>query len=516
MDEPTRQRVAAPALPAIRLEHLWIALALCITGVFISLTPTLPNDFWWHLKIGQIIAESGIPNTNMFAWTLPADEPFVYQSWLGELLFYWLYQLGGLPMVIFARNLLGTAAFAVVAYEAHRRSGSWRLAALAVLLAAAMTINNFTTRTQNWSWVPFALYLSILGAYADRQLSARWLGLLPLIMLFWVNAHGAFTMGILVSGAFVTGETLSRLFRRPEALNWRLLRPLYLALGGIFAATLVNPLGPGIYTYVLDLLTDAPSQSLINEWQSPTPRSLAGAFFYAGVLAVVVAFGFGRRRPGISEMILVCGLAWQAFLGVRYVVWFGMAIMPIMVQSFGPSRTAFGAARPRRMSRREGGAGGLANSLVLLGLLLAFAAVQPWFKPLLQLPAPYQNLFVDMPNAPLLFTSNTPVAATEHLRQNPCDGNVLNELGQGSYLAWGLYPVNQHFIDPRVELFPMDIWHDYIALTEGRRVAELLDEYDIACVVLDSGHQPALAETMPELAGWQQTFADERSEVWRR
>ncbi len=516
MDEPTRQRVAAPALPAVRLEHLWIALALCLTGVFISLTPTLPNDFWWHLSIGRIIAESGIPDTNMFAWTLPADAPFVYQSWLGELLFYRLYQLGGLPMVIFARNLLGTAAFGMVAYEAHRRSGSWRLAALAVLFAAAMTINNFTTRTQNWSWLPFALYLSILGAYVDRQLAARWLWLLPLIMLFWVNAHGAFTMGILVSGAFVVGETLSRLLRRPEALNWRLLRPLYLALGGILVATLVNPLGPGIYAYVLDLLTDAPSQRLINEWQSPTPRSLAGAFFYAGVLAVIVGFGFGRRRPGISAMILVCGLAWQAFLGVRYVVWFGMAIMPIMVQSFGPPRTAFGAAPAHRPSRREGGAGGPANGLVLLALLLAFAAVQPWFKPALQLPAPYQNLFVDLPGAPLLFTTDTPVAATEHLRAQPCGGNLLNELGQGSYLAWRLYPLNQHFIDPRVELFPLELWDDYIALTEGRRVAALLAQYDIACVILDRGHQPALAAAMPQMTGWQQTFADERSAVWRR
>lgn len=516
MDEPTQQRVAAPALPAIRLEHLWIALALSICAVFISLTPTLPNDFWWHLKAGQLIAESGIPTTNLFAWTLPADKPFVYQSWLGEWLFYLLYQIGGLPLIVFARNVLGTLAFAIVAYEAHRRSGSWRLAALAVLFAAAMTINNFTTRTQNWSWIPFALYLSILGAYADQHIRARWLWALPLIMLFWVNAHGAFTMGILVSGAFVVGETISRLLRRPYALSWRRLRPLYLALGGLLAATMVNPLGPGIYSYVLDLLTDAPSQSLINEWQSPTPRSLAGGFFYAGVLALLVAFGFGRRRPTISEMLLVCGLAWQAFLGVRYVVWFGMAAMPIMAQSFGPPRTAFGAVRPRQIAGRERGAGGLANGLVLLGLLLAFVAVQPWFKPALQLPPTYQALFVEMPAAPLLFTADTPVAATEHLRTTPCEGKLLNELGQGSYLAWGLYPVSQHFIDPRVELFPIELWYDYIALTEGRRVPELLDQYDIACVLLDRGHQPALAAAMPLLPGWQQTFADERSEVWRR
>nr|MCU0493483.1 hypothetical protein [Chloroflexaceae bacterium] len=213
MTDIPQQRVASRALPLVRLEHLWVLLALTLVGGFIALSPTSPNDFWWHLKAGQLVATSGIPTTNIFAWTLPADAPFVYQSWLGEWLFYAIYQLGGLPLVVFARNLLGTAAFALVAYEAHRRSGSWRIAAGVVLLAAAMAMNNFTTRTQNWSWVPFALVLVLLGRYADNQLNPRWLLALPLIMVFWVNVHGGFVMGLLVTLAFVAGETLRRVFK---------------------------------------------------------------------------------------------------------------------------------------------------------------------------------------------------------------------------------------------------------------------------------------------------------------
>lgn len=514
MRPSTSLSLQSGALPLLRLDHLWAIFAVALVSGFISLTPTGPNDFWWHLKAGQLIAENGLPTTNLFAWTLPADHPYVYQSWLGELLFYRFYQLGGLPLVVFVRNLLGTLAYALVAVEARRRSGSWRLAALAVLLAGAMTINNFSTRTQNWSWVPFVLVLSLLGRYVDRQLPARWLAALPLLMLFWVNAHGAFVMGLLVAGAFAAGETLRRLLRQPYALSWRELRPLYLALAAMVLALLANPLGFGVLGYVQSLLSDQSSQRLINEWQTPDPRNLAGVGFYLSVLALIAAFGLQRRRPTPTDLLLVCGLAWQAFVGVRYVVWFGMAAMPIAAQVLGAPRSPLTA--PLAPSRREQGGGATANLLLGALLLLLPVALQPWIKPALPLPQPYRELHVELPGAPLLFDKLTPVAAVEHLRSEPCVGRLFNELGYGSYTAWALYPQTQHFIDPRVELFPYTLWMDYIALSEGHVVSELLTQYAIGCVLLDRSLQPGLAAQMPEQQGWRRSFGDGQSEVWRR
>lgn len=513
MAQASPSQEATRALPALRLDQLWALFAVCLVAAFISLVPTGPNDFWWHLKAGELVATSGLPRTNLFAWSLPADTPFVYQSWLGEWLFYQIYRLGGLPLVVFTRNLLGAAAYGLVAYEAWRRSGSWRLAALAVVLAAAMTINNLTTRTQNWSWLPFLGTLILLGRYAEGRLAPRWLVALPLIMAFWVNAHGAFVMGLLVAGAFVAGETARRLLRQPYGLPWPRLRALYLAAAGMLAATLLNPLGPGVYAYVLDLLGDAPSQALIVEWQSPTPRNAAGAAFYLGVLAVIAAFAFARRRPTITDVLLVCGLAWQAFVGVRYVVWFGFAAMPIVAQSLAMPRSPHAA---RALSARERGAGGAANLATAALLVLGVAVLQPWTKPLLGLPAAYQNLFAPVPGAPQLFSADTPVGAVEHLRATPCRGRIFNEMGYGSYMAWALYPAAQHYIDPRVELFPLEQWEEYAAVSEGRDVAAFLARQQIACVVLDTGEQLGLARAMALIPGWEQSFAEGRSQVWRR
>jgi hypothetical protein len=496
----------------IRLEHLWVLVTLCTIGVFISLVPTNSIDFWWHLKAGELVATSGIPQTNIFAWSLPADTPYIYQSWLGEWLFFAAYQFGGLPATVLLRNLLGLAAFALVALTAYRRSDSWKLASGAVLLALLMTINNLSTRTQNWSWLAFALLLLLLSGYVRGQLGARWLLLLPLLLAFWANAHGAFAIGILVAGAFAVGESLQTLLRWPAALAWRRLRWLLLATAVLPLAALLNPQGPGIYSYVYQLLTDAPVQELVIEWQPPTPRSLAGTFFYGSVLALLAAFAFARRRPRISDVLLVCGLGWLAFTGVRHIVWFGMAAMPLLAQALAAPRTA---ASEQRALRRPAGSP-LINSLLALCLALAVVAVQPWFKPALGLPEPYQELFAPIPEAPLLFHASTPVAATRYLQSNPCGGQLFNDMGFGSYLIWELYPTSQVFIDPRIELFPEAIWNDYVKLSNGEQAAELLAGYNIRCVVLNTATQPGLSAALAELPDWQRTYSDRYSEVWRR
>jgi hypothetical protein len=497
------------ALPLIDIEQLWAILALTLIGAFIALVPTPPHDFWWHLKAGQLIATQGIPTTNLFAWSLPADAPFVYATWLGEWLFYALYAVGGLQAPIVARNLLGLAGFALVAAEARRRSGSWRLAALAALLAAAMSTNNLPARTQNWSWVPFTLFALVLGSYTAGQIRPRTLLALPLLMAFWVNAHGAFVLGLALLAGTVAGETLRRLRGHPGAPEWARLRPLYLAAAGTLAATLLNPLGPDIFGYVLKLLTDPPSQGLVIEWQPPTTRGLAGFCFFASILALLAAFAYARRRPSLTEVLLVTAFLWLAWTGQRYVVWYGMLAMPILAGTLAPTRPAPARPQAARMA--------LPSTLIALALVGVLVAVQPPFKPGLGLPAPYKALFADVPGAPELYSAETPVAAAGYLRAHPIDGRLFNEMGYGSYLDWALYPSTQVFVDPRVELYPLQTWQDYLAIRDARDYnALLIDKYDIRRVLLDRVLQPRLAAALAADPRWQREYADTRAEIYRR
>lgn len=499
---PTTRRTSG----LIRLEHLWFLLPLALVAGFTSLVPTTPHDFWWHLRVGQLVAEQGIPRTNLFAWTLPTDTPFVYAAWLGDWLLYICYQAFGLQGPVLARNLLALAAFALVGLEARRRSGSWRLAGLAVLLAGMVAINNLSTRPQNWAWIALPLMAIITGAYTAGQVRARALLALPIIMAFWVNIHGSFVLGPVLVALVLCGETLRRITGQEHARTWNELGQLALAWLAGCAAVLINPIGPQILEYVTRLLGTSTIQSLVIEWQPPTIRSLAGTFFFGSVLCLLAAFTFGPRRPTITDVLLVCAFLWLAWSGQRHVIWFGMIVMPIMVQSL---------ARPEAEPRRTAALPGLSMATALL-LALLVLVTQPPVRPLLEWPAPYRSLFADLPGAPMLFQRGTPVQAAAYLRANPQSGRLFNDMSYGSYLIWAV-PEQPVFLDPRIELFPEAIWNDYLAISNARNYhALLVDRYQVTRIFLDRNEQRYLAQALATDPRWEREYADEISEIYRR
>ena len=488
------------------IDQLWLLVILAGFGVFVSLTPLAPNDFWWHLKIGQLTYQNGaIPSTNLFSWSLPADTPFTYGAWLGEYLLYLLYLVGRLELVIFTRTVLTLIAFWLVGYEARRRSGSWRIAALVTAPACIITINNLVVRPQNWSWLPFMAFFILLSRYADRQLHGRWLLALPLIMIFWVNAHGAFVLGLVLVGIFFTGEAIRAWTKLPGALPFRNVGQI----GGIGIltglATVINPRFTQIIGYVLDLMTDRPSQGLIEEWQSPTPSGIANTAFFILILIVMLVLIYSRVRPTPTEILLVIGFLWLAWSGQRYVVWFGMVTMPVLARAFAN----LPVKRPSFVPLRN-----WLNAAIAGLLFVPVLAVQPWFVERLPLPAAYRTMiWRDIPDGPLVDVE-TPVKAVEYLRSHP-GGALFNEMGYGSYLIWSL-PEQKVFIDPRVELYPFEQWQDYIRISRGTRYNELLEKYGADRILLNTALQKELALQLLNDTRWRLEYEDDRAQIWTR
>jgi hypothetical protein len=229
------------------------------------------------------------------------------------------------------------------------------------------------------------------------------------------------------------------------------------------------------------------------------------------VIVVLFAFALARRRPSLTDLLLVCAFLWLAWSGFRYVVWFGMAAMPVLAQTLGGARAQ--AVRPTRQASSP------ANLVIALALAVLVAAVQPPLIAGLPLPDEYTKNLAAVPEAPAAFTNKTPVAAAEYLRSHPQAGQRLfNEMGYGSYLIWALYPQSQVFIDPRVELYPIEQWQDYITINQGQSHNELLiDKYDVTRVILDREIQPDLSEALGrDRQRWALEYQDQQSQIYRR
>lgn len=489
------------------IDHVWLFIPLAAFGLLVAVIPVPPNDLWWHLKIGEFIQMSGsVPGTNIFAWSLPAGTPFTYGAWFGEYLLYSVYRHGHFPLLVFTNTALFLLTFSLVGVEARRRSGSWRIAGLVLILACGMSFNNTAIRPQLWAFLPFMGFFILLSAFNDQQLRGRWLLGLPLIMLYWVNVHGTFILGFVLLGIFGLGQAL-QLFKqidRPSALS----QLKWLVIVSVLSLLLIviNPQGIGIFGYVRNLMTDLPSQRLVSEWQSPSPDNLPTIVFYLSILLMIIILAYSSSRPALTDLFLVIAFTWLAWSGVRYVIWYGMVAMPILA---GMIRKLMGNRSWLAQSPRT-----FFNLILVLLLFVPLLLVQPWWIARLPLPDKYtEQVLLDTPEGPLL-SVHTPVKAVEYLANNP-GGRLFNEMGYGSYLIWAM-PEQGVFIDPRVELYPYEMWQDYIRISNGARYNELLAKYGADRLLLDAEMQVELITALEGDAGWERKFVDDYSQVWMK
>ena len=496
-------------MPKIRkpsTDMLWPFAALAGYIFFISLMPISPNDFWWHLKIGELIHLNGeIPTTNIFAWTLPANHPYFYAAWLSEYLFYLLYLVGKIELVMFARNILVLIVFLLWMVETYRQSRSWRLTTLTVIIGGGMIFNNLSMRPQLWSVLAFILGATIINRYRDGQLRSRWLVLYPLIILFWVNLHGAFMLGVVFVGIVCFGELMRTLFKQAGYLPRQKVGALMLTGLATILATLINPRGANIWNYVLRMSSSIDIRELNSEWQPPSPEGFAAILFFASILIFMIVLYYSNYRPTFTDLLLVLCFLWLAWTAGRHIIWYAIIVVPLLVRGIQQLPVKL----PQFSSQRN-----WLNLVVLLLLFVPAFLVQPWWIERFPLPDTYWKVIYKGEAIGPLVGKENPIEAVEFLRDHP-GGNLFHDAHYGSFLIWAL-PDQGVFIDARVELYPRDLWDDYSNISDGIRSEELLAKYRADRILLDIEEQPELLLVLENNSRWFLEYQDERTMIWKQ
>jgi len=512
------------------LDHVWLFAAIALIALRPLLTPIPPHDFWWHMATGRLIMQTGtIPTVDQFSYT-QAGEPFYNQGWLAQVLMYGIHSLGGVPLLLMVQAAVVVLTYGLLLGLCIRRSGALRLS-VGVLLMTTMPLSfdNWNVRPQTYAFPLFVAFLYILtmwrleGTRKDTAshplLTGHRLWLLPLLMVVWVNLHGSFVLGgALIAMTFV-GEWLRRFIAdRREAAAWatrpigeaedvlhRPPQPARLPLMPLFVwgavtalALLLNPRGLEVLAYVRDLLSTSAVTSLVTEWAPPTIRDLGGMIFFLFVMFSVAVLTYARRRPDLVDMLFAAAFFWLALGAVRNIVWFGMVMTPLLVV-LPAARNPVDESASVKHARFQGLP---AMNWVLIGILsLLLLLGLPWVKPALDLPPELGNLL----------DQDTPVAATTFMRadaQRP--ERLFHSMSAGSYLIWAA-PEQSVFIDPRIELYPMEQWHDYINLSNGENVDALLAKYQIDGLLLHNEQQEALLEHVRADPVWDVRYEDAQS-----
>jgi hypothetical protein len=460
---------------------LWLALVLMIALSIAFLLPVTPQDYWWYLRIGHdTLASGAVPRLDALTFS-QAGMPVVYHSWGAAVVFWLIYNLGGLPLTILLRSVLLGTAFVLV-WATARQAGAGRLGAGLALLAGVLTSsNNWSIRPQLLAYPLFALALFILYKWQRGQKQVVWA--LPFISLVWVNLHGSFVMLVLLTGAALVFGRGDRRF-------------LGLAFTGILLASLCNPRGFGAWTYVFNSLTVPSSQKFSAEWLPPVNTGWQMNIFFLWLLGFALLVGVSARKPNRLEWIWFTGFGILALWGERYVIWF-VLILVVLTSRLAVDWEA------EYLKKSEKTLPALNISLALILVLL----------PLVFLPGLREKWWKQAP--PVI--ENTPIAMTEWLAAHPdLPGPLWSEIGFSSYLEFAL-PERPTWIDTRFEVFPVEQWQAYEDISYGRYNWQgLLEATGANLLMVSPQNQPDLISALETSPDWCELRRDPVALLYQR
>jgi hypothetical protein len=490
----------------IKIQHLWAITVVIGIFVFVNTAPIRPHDFWWHIAVGREIVSTGnIPSVDEYSFTMQGQPYPSYQMfWLADVTLYNLYEFGGPALIVFIQSLIITAAYGLLLWLCWRISSSFRIAALATIFAVALGIDNWNVRPQTISYLIGVVYLLAIYFYRKRP-HTGWLVVFPIGMLLWVNSHGSFVIGLVLIGIWLGDEIWRRVAAKYRGEEIPSLKSFWAALAALsvtLIACLINPRTLGIVRYVQTLSSSGVVQDLVPEWAAPTFDDLYGTIFLIALLLSSAVLSISPKRPGTMQLLTFLVFGGLGLYTTRGVIWFGIVMAPVLADHIAAIVKSVGQNEVRKPPR----AGfGLMNLAILILLLCSAIISLPWFNHLLPLPQKKAGLI----------SSETPLEATEILLKEQPPGQLFHEMGFGSYLIWTAGGDYKVFIDPRIELYPLELWRDYLSLSSGRSGWEdKLQGYEINTLMLNPATQRGLIEAAGNSPEWSLLYENQAAVLY--
>ena len=246
-----------PSSPSGRGAAVRLAVvpAVTLAAALISVLVTRADpDLWGHLRFGaDILHTHSLPSIDPYSFT--SDRPWVNHEWASEVLFALVYAAGGGTGLILLKVVLISVVCLLLVENAKAEGARGRaLVFIGGLTIAAILPRASQIRPQLLSVFCFAVLLSLLRA-ADRGHTRRLIWI-PLLMVFWANAHGGWLVGCATTGCWAAGTIWMRRREGPRA--W--VAPAACAAGAVLA-TLMTPYGVELWTFLRE--TVGPSRAFI-------------------------------------------------------------------------------------------------------------------------------------------------------------------------------------------------------------------------------------------------------------
>ncbi len=458
-----------------------LLLIILFVALWYKTATYLDPDFGWRLRTGFEILNNGVPNKDIYSYTMPSF-PWVDHAWLTDIIissFYQLIGVSGLAAIFSALTVL--ALFVSISSEVLTKDlnsfisvkskslkNLWYFAMPAIIVGTAILMPFVGIRAQVITWLMLSIFLRIIF---DEKLWSRLKIFTPFYFLLWANLHGGFSIGLLVLALVIFVKSIK--LRKVDTVDLSLLLASALA-------TFINPYGGGVYREIWSSVSDSSLRWQINEWQ---PAFMSFDIPTLSLVALFLTFiTTNRNKFKTEEIIVSIFLLFEGITSVRNIPLWVFSAIPLTTRGIGYFYMVIsngGTARYKKIRVER-----FKKFYTLL-----------WFYTVIVL---LVETYFSYRGAEFLSESNFyPGDAINFLKNSNSNGEVFSEYGWGGYLIWK-YPEKKVFIDGRM---PSWKWNavtkdesnyamgDYINIIKGKEsYQEYFDKYNIKTVLL-STHQ---------------------------
>ncbi len=495
--------------PVAERDDLWIALFL---GLNLSSARVIlisaDSDPAWHRRLGEwMIQHHAIVRSNNYLHTYQG--PFLSRDWLSEVVFAAASnQFGWSGFVLVAATLIATCYW-LLHRQLMAEGCDAFLATVLVLVAMLAGSMHWLARPLLFTQLLTLIFAAQLRRFQEGQVSpVKLFAILPLLMVLWVNLHGAFMTGLVLIGMHALGSTATAWW---QSTSYTRPKTLFILSLICFIASFVNPNGWKVHAQILNFFHSHELANLTTEFASPNFHTVGMQGFLLLLLVLTVTLLVARPSLSATDILLVGGWGCLVLFSVRNVPIFALVVTPLLARwltnftqmergSLWRQRYQQWAGRLSAIDRASGNAPPIAAAILCMLLFL--------LKP--QLAGGSPVLTTEFP------ATRYPTVAVAHLREHPeiVHGEMFNSFLWGGYLEFALAE-RRAFIDSRAEFYGPEVLEDFFTVNEPKRGWEgVLAKYNVGWTLLPVQHPlNRLLELNPH---WSLVFSNQQALVFSR
>ncbi len=430
------------------------------------------QDLGRHIKLGEIITQTtNIPKDNLFSYT-STQFTFINSHWLFGVLVFNLTKFVGLQLFLWLKIALFLISLALTLFIIPKKFYPLTLTIGFIFFHVLRERMDF--RPEIFSFLFTSVTYWVLEKYIQK--ASKWIFVLPLIQLIWINTHIYFFIGLVLQSIYLLDTTFLTLRSHTSSGKLKIMSLVFL-LSVLFS--IINPNGIKGFLYPLNVTSNygytiVENQTIfLLESINFHDRNFLFVKLAAFLIILSVIWALVKKQYSVKNLLLpLMGLS-LAILNVRSFPYLVFISLPATIENFGvTSNKKF-----------------LTGLIFLVGLILLGES-------LLYLNNNYYK-YTDSPTRTGLSFQQSVQGSVNFLEKNNLPQPIFNNFDIGSYIIYKTYPQYKVFVDGRPEAYPKDFFSKtYIPVQSNyQQFDQLVQTLGIKTVIFSHTDQTPWAKT---------------------